>query len=127
MCKYKNRVQVVELDKNDIIVFDTANLPHSTTKAWLEKNQKILNYRYDTPISMGLKSDQTLTIIKRKDVEHLPLYTDELWESDIEKSLEKKAQQKIDAIKFRNDLEDKNNQIILSEIERLKTYLTINN
>ena len=120
----RNMVQVVTLDKDDILVFDVGKLSCSSTEAWLKKHQKLMNYQHINPCLMGLRSDQGLTIIKRPYVKDLPEYSEELWEENTQKNIAKKDEQRRKAIDFRNKLAYDTKEEIKNEISRLKELLT---
>jgi hypothetical protein len=120
----RNMVQVVTLDKDDILVFDVGNLSCESAKSWLKNHQKLMNYGHKNPCLMALRRDQGLTIVKRPYIKDLPEYTDEIWEEDMRKFAIEKDSNRRKAIKFNNDLAYSTNEEIENEISRLKELLT---
>jgi hypothetical protein len=120
----REMVQVVTLDKDDILVFDVGRLSRTQAEAWLKNPQKLLNYQHINPCLMGLRSGQGLTIIKRPYAKDLQKYSEELWEEDMQKAITEKDEHRRKSIAFSNKLAYNTNQEIENEISRLKELLT---
>jgi len=118
--KDRNLVQVVTLDKNDIILIDVGRLSIAQEMPYIRKIQKTLSWRHRGPMFMPIREAQGLTIIKRPYAEeNLELYSEEAYEARQREIAEIEAAHIVLSKRIRDELNEKYDGHLLNEEGRV--------